>query len=137
MTKKQRNTSLLILLFVLLIWYSRKNKSKVTKETQNQNPDTRYGWNCSTMSTTQNNHVSGIHHTQCNACIFDPITKELTPNPTIENYIKQQYDNGEIYGYFISSECKPLYECEEQCNIAHQSHGNMHWSGVGIYDLPF
>lgn len=136
MTKKQKNTSLLILLFVLIIWYSRKNKSK-TKETQTQYPDNRYGWNCSTISTTQNNNVSGIHHKQCNQCIFDPITKELTPNPTIENYINEQYNNGEIDGYFISTECKPLYECEEQCDIAHQSHNTMHWSGVGVYDLPF
>ena len=134
MNKKQRNTSLLILLFVLLIWYSRKNKSKA-KETQNL--DRRYGWSCSKIYQLTNDGSSMPESTQCSPCIYNPLTKELTPNQAVKDNIIQSYNNGEISGYYISDECKPLYECEEECNIVHQSHNMIHNSGINVYDLPF
>lgn len=132
MTKKQRNTSLLVLLFVLLIWYSRKNKSKVAKQNQGR----VWGWSCSKIYKINLQGASEISGTQCSPCIYNPLTHELTPNQAVKDNIIQSYNDGEISGYYLSDECKPLYECEEECNIEHQNQNTIHNSGMYVYDLP-
>ena len=128
MNKKQRNTSLLILLFVLLIWYSRKNKSKA-KETQNK--DRRYGWSCTKVYQYSNDGSSLPQTTQCNPCIYNPLTRELTPNPRVADDIIDAYNDGQFAGYYIGEECRPLRKCEFECGIAYQS------VNEDAYNLPY